>query len=190
MKILIATTNEDKCRIVRAMVEHLIPDAHLVSLKEATVDGDVVEVGTMAERALQKARYFQERLDWLGRESEFEGVLGIDDGLSIDAGEALPNSKELTDEILQEKWPVGTPVDVVRAFALILRGEKPRVETTKVPFVFRGNPNKLKREPGQYPLSRVLAPAGMDVPVIELDGEQENSFNLIHTGEALTRLFS
>jgi hypothetical protein len=190
MKILIATTNEDKFRIVRAMVEDVIPDAYLISLKEAKLDGDVVEVGTMAERAVQKAKYFEERAEWYGRGNEFDAIMAIDDGLSIQSQEARPNSKELTDRILLGEWPVGSPVGVVRAFALIKRGELPRVELTTVPFTFVGNPSNLKREGGKYPLSRVLAPFGMERPVIELSTQEENAFNLSHSAEALKRLFS
>ena len=44
MNLLVATRNKDKYDIVRRMVEAIIPDAHTVSLDEADVGGDVVEV--------------------------------------------------------------------------------------------------------------------------------------------------
>lgn len=189
MKVLVATRNKDKFEIVKRMVEAIVPDAHLVSVADVNVSGDVVEVGTISERAVQKAQYFLERLEWSDCADDFDAVLAVDDGLRIANGEATPNSKELTDRILQEEWPPGQSIEVVRSFALIKRGERPRVEITSVPFVFLGNPLSIEREKGKYPLSSVLAPQGKDVPVIELSQHEEDEFNLSHTSEALLRLF-
>jgi hypothetical protein len=172
------------------MVEAIVPDAHLASLTDATLLGDVVEAGTIAQRAVQKAAYFEDRLEWAGRSTDFDAVLAIDDGLSIEGREAQPNSKELTDRIHKSEWPIGTAIVVVRAFALIRRGERPRVELTAVPFRFLGNPSNIQRERGKYPLSSVLAPEGMQSPVINLSPEEENAFNLSHSAEALRQLFS
>lgn len=190
MKILVATSNQDKFAIVRRMVETLVPDARLFSLAETHVTGDVVEVGTISERAVQKAEYFVERLKRSDRLDEFDAVLAIDDGLSIAKREAQPYSQELTDRILKSEWPVGTHVDVIRAFALIKRGETPRVEVTTVPFRFLGNPFEIIREKGKYPLSQVLAPDGQTAPVAQLSVADEDSFNLRHSAEPLRRLFA
>jgi|CXWL01.1.fsa_nt_gi hypothetical protein len=190
MKILVATRNQDKFDIVCRMVSEVIPDAHLVSLQDGKVTGDVVEVGSIAERAVQKARYFLERLGWLNRVDDFDAVMAMDDGLSINSGDPTPNSKELTDRILLSEWPIGTAVTVVRAFALIKRSERERIEITTVPFEFLGNPNGVSRETGKYPLSKVLAPVGTKIAVSEWSMEDENAFNLSHSSEALQRLFS
>jgi hypothetical protein len=190
MKVLVATTNQDKFGIVKRMVESLVPDARLFSLAEADVPGDVVEVGTMSQRAVQKAEYFVERLKKSERLTEFDAVLAIDDGLSISRVEAQPHSQELTDRILKSEWPVGTRVDVVRAFALIKRGETARVEVTTVPFRFVGNTSGIVREKGKYPLSYVLAPDGQTAPVAHLSVADEDSFNLKYSVEVLLRLFA
>jgi len=190
MQILVATRNTDKYTIVRRMVEATVPDAFLVSLEESKVPGDVVEVGTIQQRAVQKAVYFAERLEQLGRADEYDAVLAIDDGLSVDGEEASPNSKELTDRILGGEWQRGTTISVVRAFALIKRGERPRVETTAVPFVFIGNDAKAQRSTGRYPLSQVLAPPGTTRAVAQLTKDEEDHFNLTHSTEALEALFA
>jgi hypothetical protein len=190
MKVLVATRNKDKFKIVRRMVEKIIPYARLVSPADAGIPGDVIEVGSVEERARQKAQYFMERLEWSKKIDDFDAVLAVDDALSIDGGEATPNSKELTDRILQSEWPAGASIAVVRAFALIKKGERTRVEVTTVPFTFIGNPLNVEREYGKYPLSRVLAPQGKAIPVCELSTEEEDEFNLAHSSEALTRLFS
>lgn len=190
MEILVATRNVDKYHIVRRMIEAAVPDAFLASLEDAQVPGDVVEVGTIQERAVQKAVYFSSQLELLGRDDEFEAVLAVDDGMSIDGQEASPNSKELTDEILGGRWPVGTSVAIVRALALVKRGERPRVETTTVPFTFSGNDANTRRESGRYPLSEVLTPEGEARPVCHLSQEEEDRFNLRHSAEAIEALFS
>ena len=133
MKVLVATRNKDKFEIVKRMVEAIIPDALLISVADVDISGDVVEVGTISERAVQKAQYFLERLEWSKCADDFDAVLAVDDGLRIADGDATPNSKELTDRILKEEWSPGEEIDVVRSFALIKRGERPRVELTSVP---------------------------------------------------------
>lgn len=190
MQILIATRNRDKYLIVRRLLEASIPDAFLASLEEGRVDGDVVEVGSIQERAVQKATYFAGRLEQDGRADEYDAVLAIDDGLSVEGAEATPNSKELTDRILGGEWAVGTPIAVVRAYALIKRGERARVATTIVPFTFLGNPTGTRRQPGRYPLSEVLAPAGDDRTVSQLSQAEEDKFNLTHSAGALANLFA
>lgn len=189
MRVLVATRNYDKFGIVRRMVECVVTDAHLQALSDTNIPGDVVEVGSIVERAAQKAEYFQDRLEHSGRSDEFDAVLAIDDGLRVGEDEPTPNSKELTDKILRGEWPKGTPITVVRAFALIRSGERVRTEVTEVPFDFLGNPSGVTREKGRYPLSQVLAPRGMDVSVSALPREIEDRFNLSHSTEAIKRLF-
>ena len=190
MNLLVATRNKDKYDIVRRMVEAIIPDAHTVSLDEADVSGDVVEVGSIAQRAAQKALYFLERLQLADRVGEFDGILAVDDGLSIGGDEATPNSKELTDRILRSEWPIGTSIAVIRAFSLVKRGEQARIEITTVPFSFIGNNSGIIRESGKYPLSQVLAPQGSMSPVSQMSKEEEDAFNLAHSSEALSRLLA
>lgn len=190
MRLLIATRNRDKYEIVRRMVEAVSSDAHSVFLGDTSIEGDVVEAGTIAERATQKAAYFMARLEWSAAPDEFDAVLAIDDGLSVDGSEATPNSKELTDRILGAEWTPGTAMAVVRAYALIKRGEVPRVEVTTLPFRFLGNPAQVERKPGEYPLSRVLAPEGNNTAVSDMARQDEDRFNLEHSASALVRLLS
>jgi hypothetical protein len=172
------------------MIERIIPDVFLLSLTAANIPGDVVEAGSIAERAIQKASFFVGRIEWLDRVSEFDAVLAVDDGLRVGGSPALPTSKELTDRILKSEWARGTSVTVVRAFALIKRGEQPRVEVTNVPFKYLGNPRNVLRENGKYPLSQVLAPEGKGITVSEMAAEEEDAFNLAHSAESLIRLFA
>lgn len=189
MQILLATRNKDKFIIVKSMIESIVPDSYLISIDDANLKGDVVEVGTIQDRARQKARYFIDKLEEAGRE-DFDAVLGIDDGLSIGGNQASPNSKELTDKILRGEWPVGTSVDIVRAYALIRRGEQPRIEVTRVPFVFSGNVQGQSRREGSYPLSGVVSIPGDARTVSELPKAEEDAYNLTHSAPALEHLFS
>ncbi len=190
MRILVATRNRDKFNIVKRLVEATVPDAHLVFLGDTPISGDVVEAGSIHERARQKAVYFWGRLEWSTIADDFDSVLAVDDGLSVGGAEATPHSKEMTERILSEAWPTGTKVDVVRAFCLIRRGEVPRVELTAIPFVFVGNPHGVQREDGTYPLSQVLSPEGMAQPVSQLTNDEEDAFYLRHSREPLVALFS
>jgi hypothetical protein len=120
MKVLVATRNRDKFEVVRQMVEQVISDATLISLSQANVSGDVLEVGTVPQRARQKAEYFVERLGRSERTDEFDAVLAVDDGIRIAEGDVTPHSQEITDRILNGDWPPGTVITVVRAFGLRL----------------------------------------------------------------------
>jgi|GEM_PF-3009065 len=189
MKILVATRNNDKFEIVKRLVQSAIKDSILVNLASTEIEGDVVEVGTIRERAIQKAKYFHEKCSELATHDEFAGVLAVDDGLAINGAEASPNSKELTDQILSGAWKPGTMIDVVRAFALIIGDEVPRAAETHVPFEFIGNPNEIKREDGRYPLSKVFAIPGDKVPVSELSPEAEDAYYSKFTNEHINLLF-
>jgi hypothetical protein len=71
---------------------------------------------------------------------------------------------------------------------LVRVDEKPRIETTRVPFTFLGNGLGVKREPGRYPLSAVLAPIGSTKPIGQWGTAEEDEFNSRHSREALLRL--
>lgn len=189
MKILVATRNRDKFEIVKRLVQNAIKDSVLVSLASTDIDGDVVEVGTIRERAIQKAKFFHQRCRDLGVQDEFAGTLAVDDGLAIDGADASPNSKELTDKILDSAWEVGTTINVVRAYALIIGDEVPRAVETHVPFEFLGNADGVKREDGQYPLSKVLGIPGGKHPMSELSPEQEDGHYSKFTNEQIDLLF-
>lgn len=76
MKIIMATSNENKVREVREMLEG--SDLEIVSLKEAGISADIDENGTtFAENALIKARAI--------RDISKQIVMADDSGLVIDA---------------------------------------------------------------------------------------------------------
>lgn len=186
MKLLVATRNKDKFDIVNRMIHSIDSTIELVPLFEVEIQGDVAEEGTMEERATQKAEFFFNALQ-NSNNNDFDGVLGIDDGFQIEDQEPSPNSKELTDDLLEGKYPEGTNVIVVRAYALATE-QGTRSGLSRVPFTFIGNKNRVTRTEGSYPLTKVLAPRGSTTPISEWTNEDSTKFTLGHSREILTDL--
>lgn len=124
-----------------------------------------------------------------GKATTYDAVLGVDDDIAVAKAPATPHSQEMTDQILEDRWPVKTPISIWRAYALARAGEITRVEITTVPFEYKGNQNNINREVGRYPLSYVIGPIGADRCVSELSGTEENTHNLKHSKVALSNLF-
>lgn len=187
MKILIATRNRSKFTVTSELLRAMLLDTTFVPLYESALEGDVDEQGSIENRAKQKAEFFIQNLS---AEEDFNAVLGIDDGFQVGDDEPTPNSKEITDDILAGKWPVGTPVLVLRAHALARKDGTCRVVTIKLPCVFMGNPDGVVREEGIYPLEKVLAPEGMQLPWSQMPKEPLAKFMLDHSRETLATLFT
>lgn len=188
MKLLVATRNKDKFNLVKLLLESIVPHINLVPLFDVDISDNMIEDGSIEERAVQKAKFFFSKLQNLKDGDQFEGVLGIDDGIQIGDQAPSPNSKELTESILGEKYPKGTSIGIVRAFALITKEGALRSTQSVIPFVFLGNENGVTRSEGQYPLSKVLAPFGMTVPFSQLSDEESNKFMLEYSKEGLTEI--
>ncbi len=84
LSILVATRNEDKFEIVRRLIQPFIGGSLLISLNSTKIDGDVVESGSINERAIQKALYFHERSQAYGRKGQHFATLAADDGFAVD----------------------------------------------------------------------------------------------------------
>lgn len=188
MRFLVATRNKDKFNVVKLLIESLDLHITLVPLFAINIFDDIVEEGSIEERAVQKAKFFFGKLQELENAEQFDGVLGTDDGIQIGDQLPSPNSKELTDSILEEKYPKGTSIGIVRAFAVITKSGLMRSTQSVIPFVFLGNENGITRTDGQYPLSKVLAPLGMTVPFSQLNDEESNKFMLEYSKKELTEI--
>jgi len=189
MRILVATTNADKLDLITRMFVSIYGDAlQMFSLPHAKLEGEVVENGTIGDRAIAKADYFSNELARQQRQAEFDAVLGSDDGIGIGGGRVSPQSQEIVQRILDGEWPIGTSVSVMRAFALCPPWTSASVSTSELPFtiVRRGRDIVLRK--GEYPLSMVLAPQGHDVPFSELNRTQQDRFNLAHSETAIVTL--
>jgi hypothetical protein len=161
--ILIATRNGDKFEIVSGMLKRLaMGNFGFVSLSDINISDEIKEMGTIANRAKQKADFF-EKIVMKNKNPEIIAVLGIDDGLILPGRKrANSNSKELTDAFLSGKLiSVGDIVLLARAFALnVLNSRKSRTCITKIPFEFLGSSQTIKRIEGKYPLNDAFGLCG------------------------------
>ena len=186
MNVLVATRNKDKFSIVKTLIESIVPDIQLEALNSTALKGDVIEVGTIEQRATKKTEYFLDKLDLSIETTTYEAVLGI----AVGKASVSPHSQELTDQILEDIWPIKTPLLIWRAYALARFGKVTRVEITTVPFEYKGNQNNISREVGRYPLSYVIGPIGVDRCVSEQSEAETNIHNLKHSKDSVSRLFA
>ena len=77
MKFVLASSNKNKIKELKAILGTVMSDAEIITIKEAGIDDDIVEDGeTFAENALIKARV-----------AASTGMIGIadDSGLTVEA---------------------------------------------------------------------------------------------------------
>lgn len=161
--ILIATRNRDKFEIASGIFARLgLKEYGFINLHGLNITEDIKEKGTIADRAKQKADFF-EKIVSRKKRPKITAILGIDDGLILPGKKrASSNSKEMTDAFLSGKLiSVGDTVQLARAFALnVLDSKKRRTCITKIPFKFLGSSQNIKRTEGKYPLNDVFGLCG------------------------------
>lgn len=82
MKFVLASSNKNKIKELKAILSKIMADAEVITIKEAGIDDDIVEDGnTFAENALIKARV-----------AASTGMIGIadDSGLTVEALRGAP----------------------------------------------------------------------------------------------------
>ena len=103
-KILLATSNKDKFKIVKYILDKAglsEKEYEFVSLKDINYSGpDEKESGTIKERARRKAMSVKENLP---NSDEFEFIIGIDDGVEL-KGTMRENVKDHINMILFENY--------------------------------------------------------------------------------------
>lgn len=158
MKLLIATKNLDKYKIVTNLLLRCNSNLKFYNLRDLNIDSNIKEVGTIADRAKQKALFYQKYLKQNSMIDNIDWVIGVDDGIGFSKkDEGNPNSKELTDKILSNQCVnTGDKVWIKRAYSVIGKNNQIMVCTTSIPFIFFGNRTSVKRQDNKYPLSRVF----------------------------------
>jgi hypothetical protein len=157
---------------------------------DMNIDYDVEEVGTITQRAVQKAEIYWKYLIKNNLDKNFVAVIGIDDGIGLSKNdEGDPNSKELTDKILSGKFiEQGKNVWIKRAFAIYNDNLKSNFCVTSIPLTFLGNHVDAIREEGKYPLSKVLAPINSTKTMSELPFTVAIDYTFKYSEEKLTLL--
>ena len=191
-KILIATKNRDKFVIAADIFKRIgLQNYEFVNLHDLGIVDEIEEIGSISQRAEQKAEFYGEiaiKLPVTG----LAVVIGIDDGIRLtNSDEASPNSKEITEGILLGKLhKKGDTIWIARSFSVYVRGDKSIVTTeTQIPFIFLGNDNKIRLKNEQYPLSFVFSMMNDFRPVAEVSSKESNDYYLKYSESPLREMF-
>jgi non-canonical purine NTP pyrophosphatase (RdgB/HAM1 family) len=102
MKILLATNNEVKAKNLKTAFKEFLPEASVLSLKEANMDVDVeTQKGTLLANAKQKALIAHNNLQ---HKSDFDYTLGEDFGFYVQASVRSAG-------VYTERWSKGVKKD-------------------------------------------------------------------------------
>lgn len=166
-KIIIATGNQDKFKQIAELLTTLnINTNQFLNLDDLKINNNQTEIGTLAERAKQKAFNCLSQI----KESDYSNYLCI---VANDTGTKLPTlnietaeSKKIASEILKGKLVnVGDPIYYVYSYAFILFPDQKLITAEiEIPFTYLGNPNNLEMVEGQNIMGQVKALVGQKIP--------------------------
>ena len=165
-KILIATRNKDKYKIVSKLLSaKTFKNFKFISLNEIKEDIiDKKEVGDIKNRSYEKAMNVYKSL----KNNIYDYIVGIDDGIEI-RGNIIENVKEYIKAILDNKYlKENEKVYIVRAYTFINKKGKFKIIVTKIPFKYKKLEKQIKIEENSYPLSHVLTPIDSNQRIIDL----------------------
>lgn len=175
-KILIATRNKDKFKIVSKLLKSSVFNNYaffsLSDIEEKIIDKK--EKGDLINRSFEKALNVYDSL----KTNDFDFIVGVDDGIKI-KGKIIENVKDyikpiINDELLSEN----EVVYIVRAYTFINNKGKKHSFLTEIPFKYLKDSCNITLEENSYPLSYVLAPLEFDKKVVELSDDESNDYYL------------
>jgi len=174
-KILIATTNKDKYKIVTYLLSRagFSKDEFLYqSLDDINYDGpDQKEHGTIENRAEEKAKFVKEYL----KDDNFEYIIGIDDGIYI-KGALQENIKMYIKKILYESFlDDGEEFAFHRAYCLITKNNEIYKTEIRIPYTYK-HKNGAELKENSYPLSQVSVPLGSDVALSDMNEKEADEY--------------
>lgn len=175
-KILIATRNKDKYKIVSKLLSaKTFKNFKFISLNEIKEDIiDKKEVGDIKNRSYEKAMNVYKSL----KNNIYDYIVGIGDGIEI-RGNIIENVKEYIKAILDNKYlKENEKVYIVRAYTFINKKGKFKIIVTKIPFKYKKLEKQIKIEENSYPLSHVLTPIDSNQRIIDLDEYDTNKYYL------------
>lgn len=189
--ILIATTNNSKFELISTLLISCgFNDYKFNSLKDLDlIIEDKQEVGSILERAKQKAIEAINAINNSNNEYNFDSVIGIDDGIEIkqvlDA-----NVKKLVPSIINNELLIENEiVYICRAFYFYINKNLQKEIITKIPFKYKQwkkDINFLKEN--SYPLSYVLSTLNNNIPVIEMNKQESNEYYKYYCEKELIKI--
>lgn len=174
-KILIATRNKDKFKIISKLLStNNFKDATFYSLndiKENIVDKK--ETGDVINRSLEKALNAYNNI-----KEDYDYFIGVDDGIKL-KGKMIENVKDYITPILEDKYlTTNEKVYIVRAYTFIDKKGNHKSIVTEIPFEYKKLQEKFDILENSYPLSHVLSPVGSTKVVSGLKEEESNAYYL------------
>ncbi len=174
-KILIATRNKDKFRIVKKLLStNNFKNFEFYSLddiKEEIIDKK--ETGDIKNRSLQKAKNAYDVL-----KESFDYIVGVDDGIKI-KGNIIEDVKKYIKLIIEDDFlEENEIVQIVRAYTFINKEGIFKSIVTEIPFEYIKSQTKINISENSYPLSYVLSPINALKTVVELSEEESNLYYL------------
>ena len=175
-KVLLATSNKDKFKIVKYILHRAGLDENefeFLSLKDINYNGpDEKESGTIDERARRKALSVKENL---ANPEEYEYIIGIDDGIEL-KGTVRENVKDhinkiLFENYLEEKESIIFP----RAYCCVDRFGRLFETIAQIEYTYKHKEDLIVK-PNSYPLSQVMVPLGGDKSLTEMSEEDADEY--------------
>lgn len=161
MIILVATKNVDKFNTTVGIFTKLgLNKFTYKNLLDYKIIGENEEIGSLRERAQGKVEFTLKTLKVNDINDEIKLIVGIDDGFYVPSSDLLTaNSKELVDDILSGKiLDKGEIIEEVRSYAIYNTStEKYHYYESRLPLIYLGNDEGIKREEGKNPLKHVLS---------------------------------
>ena len=174
-KILIATRNRDKFRIVsKLLTTNNFKDSIFYSLND--IEEDIVdkkETGDIINRSLQKALNAHDSI-----KNSYDYIVGVDDGIKM-KGKMIENVKDYINLIIDDKYlSQNENVFIVRAYTFIDKKGACKSIVTEIPFKYIKLKEKLNVLADSYPLSHVLSPIDSSKTVTQLSDDESNVYYL------------
>jgi len=188
--VLIATKNNEKFETISSLIERVFPERFKYeNVNDSGIDLDIIETGSVIERAQLKAIKYWEYLNKINQNKYFISI-GIDDGFSLTKdGDGDPDSKKITDEILSGKLLQKRQAIWLKRGIVICNDKVQEAIITSIPFIFIGNPNNIKRVEGIYSLRNVLAPINQNIVQAQIKFNKLIEYYLFYCSDDIKYLF-
>lgn len=182
-KILIATRNDDKFKIISELLKTTIFEGmdfyYLKNINEQIEDKE--EKGELINRSYEKAKNVFENI----KDNDFQFIVGVDDGIKI-KNKIIENVKDYINAIINgELLEENETVYIVRAYTFIEKQGKEKSIITEIPFQYRKQTREILIKKDSYPLSNVLSPFDSIKVVSEQTFEESNNYYAIYSKKML-----
>ena len=186
-RVLIATTNRDKFKVVTRIFKNTIfPESEyeMSCLTSDMILPEEKETGTNVERARQKALNAYNHL----KEYNFDYIVGLDDAVII-KGRIEPNIREYISKILYENYlEDGEEYAFLRAYCIIDKDKNIYETNLSIPEIYHPLKKDYKLEDHTYPLSQVSYPIGHDKPICDFSDKEATEYYLKYVKDGIMGL--